>query len=1109
MTADDQAVRDRALSGKDSFIVQAPAGSGKTELLIQRYLNLLGEVREPEEIVAITFTRKAAAEMHERVVDALRGAAAGHAGGQAAEARRFELARRAMDNDRRHGWELLHHPARLQIQTIDALCLALTRQLPFLSGFTAPSGIVDDARAAYQRAAADTIRLLGGLEARWREALRRFLIHLDNDMTRATALLAEMLASRDQWLRHLGDAGTDPDNLETAWQHVVEADLRRIHALFPEALKAALVECATAAAEQLAGESDGDASGARAWLDGPGGFPEPRADQLPCWRFLADLTLTRSGDWRRTVNKNQGFPPKSAAKLAMQTLLAALADRDDVLVGWRPVATLPDPRFDREYTEVLEALMTVLKLAVAQLQLVFDESGEVDFVEVTQRALAALGALEDPSDLALKLDYQIQHLLVDEFQDTSIAQYHLLRLLTQGWTPDDGKTLFLVGDPMQSIYRFREAEVGVFLRVWEDGLGDVPVEPLRLWSNFRSSAPVVEWVNHAFSRCFPDAPDPDSGAVAYATSTPRREIPDDGAQVHVHPFVNETDAGQAESLAALLQAALGRSRDVAVLVRARSHLQAILPALQAHGIPYSGMEVTALINEPAVRDLYSLTRALLHPGDRMAWLSLLRAPWCGLVLADLLAVAHDPQVPVWTALRDPVARAGVSADGLARVDRLTGALEAAIAQRGRLTLRQWTRRAWIALDGPALAGVSGIQHAREYFDLLGRHQAGMALADAAAFDEALRGHWAHSEAPAGAVQLMTVHRAKGLEFDEVFLPALDRAVPSDDKRLLLWEEPLDGAGLLLATLSERGSPDDGHYQYLRRLQGRKSANETDRLFYVACTRARNRLHLLANLNTRDGELRPPRDDSLLQRVWSSVERDFAGATPAAPEQPAQGELNLTRSGQPLRRLPAGWTAPACPEALPGVNAAPVEERHVEFSWAGETVRHVGILVHEIMQRIALDGLARWDEDRVDSMLPSWRERLAHIGVTPGQLDDAARRTGDAIRNLLRDERAAWLLRAHQDRADEYELSVVAGGRVRRLRIDRTFVDEQGARWIVDYKTSAHEGGNIEAFLDREQERYREQLEGYADAFRKTGAGEIRLGLYFPLLKGWREWRFPD
>lgn len=1105
----DETVREQALSAGESFIVQAPAGSGKTELLIQRYLNLLGHVGEPEEIVAITFTRKAAAEMRERIVEALQGAASGRTGGDALETKRLDLARRAMENDRRHGWELVHHPARLQIQTIDALCLSLTRQLPFLSGFAAPAGILDDAWAMYQRSAVDAIRLLGGADAQWRDALQRFLLHVDNDMGRGTALLADMLAARDQWLRHLGGGAAAQDDLEAAWRGVIETDLRRVHELFPDALKEQLVGCANAAAAQLIGVTDTDFSTARAWLEEGDGFPGPNIDELGRWRFIAGLLLTQAGRWRSRVTVNQGFPPKSDAKAAMQELLAALADGDESLpASLRVVSALPDPRFDSEYTVILEALMTVLKLAVAQLQLVFEETGEVDFVEVTQRALAALGALEDPSDLALKLDYQIQHLLVDEFQDTSIAQYQLLRLLTQGWTPGDGKTLFLVGDPMQSIYRFREAEVAVFLRVWEEGLPGLPVRPLRLQSNFRSSPAVVDWVNEAFSDLFPASSDLQSGAVAYAESAPRRQARN-GDGIHVHPFVDVPDAAQARYLAAMLGEALARTPDVAVLVRARTHLETLIPALREAGVPYSGMDVTALVNEPVVRDLYSLTRALIHPGDRIAWLSILRAPWCGLMLADLLVAAGGAPVSIRHGLRDPAVWDALSQDGRTRLERFTRVMEEALEHHGRLDLRQLTYRAWVGLGGPALTSETGIQHAREYFELLGGHQAGAALGDEGAFDAALQRHWAHSEAPAGAVQLMTIHRAKGLEFDEVFLPALERQVPSDDKRLLLWEEPVDG-GLLLATLSARGEPDDPHYGYLRRLQSEKSANETDRLFYVACTRARNRLHLVGSLSSRDGELRPPRDDSLLRRIWPNVENRFETAPP--PDRaPVQGELNLAPTGQSLRRLPLGWTPPAWPEALAVHDGAPpMAEQDVEFSWVGETARHVGILVHEVMQRIAVEGLSQWDEGRILDRLPSWRGRLAHIGVPPDELEDATRRAGEAIGNLLRDDRAVWLLdTGHNQAADEYELSAVEDGRVRRLRIDRTFVDESGVRWIVDYKTSAHEGGDIDAFLDRERERYREQLEAYASAFRKMGEGEIRLGLYFPLLKGWREWRYPN
>src|SRR5918999_2544093 len=163
----DAAERERALDATRSFIVQAPAGSGKTELLVRRFLKLLGTVERPEEILAITFTRKAAAEMRKRVLKEL--PQAGELGN------------------------------RLRIQTIDALCASLTRQMPVLSRFGAQPELVEDARPHYREAAARTLKDLS-------PEVERLLAHLDNNVGTATWLLASMLAKRDQWLRITGSA---------------------------------------------------------------------------------------------------------------------------------------------------------------------------------------------------------------------------------------------------------------------------------------------------------------------------------------------------------------------------------------------------------------------------------------------------------------------------------------------------------------------------------------------------------------------------------------------------------------------------------------------------------------------------------------------------------------------------------------------------------------------------------------------------------------------------------------------------------------------------------------------------------------------------------------
>ena len=142
----------------------------------------------------------------------------------------------------------------------------------------------------------------------------------------------------------------------------------------------------------------------------------------------------------------------------------------------------------------------VLDKAEAELSNVFREEGVVDFQEITSAATLALGEPESPSDLLYSLDYRIEHILVDEFQDTSRAQHELLKGLTGQWSDGDGRTLFLVGDPVQSIYGFRAAEVALFSQAWEDErLGAVRLTPVRLQSNFRSTPEIVGWIERSLS----------------------------------------------------------------------------------------------------------------------------------------------------------------------------------------------------------------------------------------------------------------------------------------------------------------------------------------------------------------------------------------------------------------------------------------------------------------------------------------------------------------------------------------------------------------------------------------------------------------------------------
>jgi len=1059
--APDDDARGRALDPTHSFIVQAPAGSGKTDILIKRFLALLATVEHPEEIVAITFTRKAAGEMRERVLKAL-------AEGKGADR-----------------WELAANPARLRIQTIDALCAALTRQMPLLSRFGAPPETLEDASDLHREAAQATLELVESDQAVARD-VEQLLRHLDNDVARIESLLAGMLARRDHWIRHL--RGLDRAALESALAGVREEALERALGLVPSALRPQLRALAGYAFANL----------------GRREFDETDAE---CWSALAAILLTDRDSWRKRLTKDEGFPagkPGAEWKDRAAELFAALGEEfRDALADLK---RLPPAAYSDAQWETLTAIAGLLPHALAQLKVVFQAHGEVDFTEVAQGALAALGEEDAPTDLALALDYRIRHLLVDEFQDTSITQYELIARLTAGWEPGDGRTVFAVGDPMQSIYRFREAEVGEFLRTWETRrLGSVALETIRLSANFRSQAGIVAWVNDAFARILPAHEDSASGAVPYtASSAVHAPIP--GAAVEVHPFFSGDREGEAEKVVALVAEA--RRNDpgatIAILVRNRSHLGEIVPRLKAAGSRFRAIEIDALGARPVVNDLLALTRALAHPADRVAWLAVLRAPWCGLTLADLCALCEGrSSETVWELMRDD---SRLSADGRERLARTREVMAGALASRLRGSLRDAVEGCWLALGGPAcVESETDLEDAEIYLDALGEAEGAGALPDAAAFEERVAELWALPDVRAAEndVQIMTIHKAKGLEFDHVVVPGLGRAPRADDKRLFLWiERPgREAPELLVAPIEEAGAEDDPIYAWLRKLDAGRAGHEAARLLYVAATRAKKRLHLLADAKLEDGVPKKPNAASLLAKLWPAVEAKFIDAAAAHGEPPAEEQAERKLPGQDLVRLASGWRTPAPPPAVAW--RAPAEaaglEEPIEFSWAGETARHVGTVVHRWLQRIAEEEMRGWTAERVGKLSGRFAKELEERGVPAFELDEAVGRVRAALLNTLQDERGRWLLGPQRESRNEYRLSAAGRDGVSQYVIDRVFIDGQGERWIVDWKTSRHEGTDVEGFLDRERERYRAQMERYRDAL---GGG--RCGLYFPVHGGWRE-----
>jgi len=1177
----DWSERELALDVSRSWIVEAPAGSGKTGLLIQRYLKLLAlpSTEQPEQVLAITFTLKATGEIRERVLDQLERATKPDASTDDFARQTRTLAQAVLAHDAALGWSLLDHPRRLNVRTIDSVCAEIARGLPVLSGGSGLSP-VDDASSLYQLAAEGTLMQLGSDDVALSEALRLLLLHRDGNLTQLRKLLGDMLALRDQWgrlvpLGHelLEDAYLDDivlPQLERALKDGIRVELAALRRIVPADL---LQELCLLAGEL--GQNEGY-RGERSPVAVCAGIYDPSAkaaNDLEYWQGLIHLLIKKSdGKLRKSLAPHYlGFLIDKQQETRLLGVLDQLQGREELLSAFNRVNALPPAVYPAEQWKVAKALFRVLYRALAELQLVFAERGECDFTEPGLLARTALR--HNGAALETALGTRIQHLLVDEMQDTSTSQYELIELLTQGW---DGRsqTVFLVGDPKQSIYLFRQARVERFVRAMQQQrLGDLELGCLHLTSNFRSQSDLVNSFNDDFSQLFPNEVNEDRPEdVQYVPAEPvRGPSINDGKSIVWHPQIlpsrlSPEERRNAQRRQAKIEAVGVRniieewrarphpegpqsSWKIAVLVRNRSHLARIVTELKrdrgASPIPFRAVNIEPLGERPEILDLFALTRALLHPADRVAWLAILRGPWCGLELRELHALTgtDDPAFAEYT-LEALLAQRGheLKEESCNRLEILWTTLRAAAAQNGRLPLAEWVERTWRSLGGDVYLNHEEKANARRYFELLDTLEQKAGVVDMAQLTERLSNLYAESKSTPGAVDLITIHGAKGLEWDVVLVPGLAKRTRSSGGRLLTWNEVAtpgeNAASVLLAPIVGRGRASEALNDWLNRIRREREDAECRRLFYVACTRAREELHLFAAPDEKvDGKigLWP---GSLLLAAWPTAEKHFvniqvsskpltapimpmppvAQAKYVLPELAAEAnEIMPTR----LHRLPVGYRVRHLPspiaKSLVGESLTPAVSRFERPEGTFEA-RAFGSAVHAFLEVVAGRLAAGIDAHLLLTEIPSWGPRIAVVlrsaGLGAGAIQRLRPHVQLALQNALQDPAGLWLLGQHQQAVTEHSLTSWDEARA-TVRLDRIFragpkpnLHGNDYLWIVDYKTTHHAGVGVDQFLAREKEKYTPQLRAYSRVMRDSIAeSRIRLALYYPMLPKLIWWAF--
>lgn len=1163
---EDRAAREAALDIGRSVLVQAPAGSGKTDLLTRRFLRLLSVVEQPEEVLAITFTRAATAEMRSRILRDLETAAAAR-DFPPEDQDRMTLARDALANAEQRGWDLLNHPQRLAIETIDSLCLRIASGAPLLAGLSAGLSPVDHAESLYALAARRTLEHLGGASSTVNSALAHLLELRDNRLSDCESLIADMLAHRDHWAHAfpLSRAMSEED-WEEARSKLEAPFFREQRRVLDEAYSLLAAE-ATLATELLSMANYACSNGNQDVAGLAGIFELSPSFSVDHWNCLCCLVLTKDNEWRKRVQKPEGFPPEKTggpsakrAKEKMQFLLARLGQMPHLLATLRAIRALPPAGYSEAQWATLRHVFTVLRMAVAELKTVFSETGNVDFIELN---LDALQVIDDP-DRAMSLGGNVRHLLIDEFQDTSRLQHEIVERLLRVWEAGEGRTYFLVGDPMQSVYMFRQAEVELFAHVAAHGIGPlhepeaprIPCDPVTLSVNFRSHAGLTENLNRWFERICAEQPPAGAASVPFVRAIAKDPKPP-GVFLEVHPQIigaadhrptpdeiEEARKGEAVEMLRILRGHLpaierarraGQEYRVAVLVRARPHLAQLVPLLRRERIPFRAVEIEALNERQELLDLLALTRALSHPMDRIAWLSVLRAPWCGLRLADLHRLTgsddrtcRSVSVPELIERHLPL----LSEDGQQRLARTAGTLRRALDVRWRQSespsFSSWIERTWRTLGGPACVDAAAYENAQVFFSMLDALPPGGPALSTAAFDAELSRLFAQPDPGVSercGIQLMTIHKAKGLGFDVVILPGLDRLASSDKNPLVISLERISPwhAGqteFLVAPIGAQGEDTNPLFRWVRKQRQIRFDEELKRLLYVACTRARKELHLLGTaVATADG-VRPESQKSLLAVAWPALREEFEAVAQAPlAAQPGRvlafpgvlGEVAAEGDPQPgilLRRLPRGAEPPPSAEnvtAASSISLADSDAPEFRRPQGSREARIVGSAVHALLQRCGteLSRLSPADlRARAEALLRAF-------ALTGEALRSASAKVTNLLRACAADPVGQWILGPHPEAQSEASWSGVLPGeasRLRTLRADRVFragpaplAEGADCFWIIDYKTGDATPGAL--FLASERELYAPQLAAYARALRALHGADtpLRLGLYYPAI----------
>ncbi|UTC24976.1 UvrD-helicase domain-containing protein [Candidatus Comchoanobacter bicostacola] len=786
----DHAIRQQAMDPFTSAIVSAPAGSGKTYLLTRRILNLLIHCDQPEEVIAITFTKKAAAEMKHRLIQCLTEA-------------QEEPAINALKHSQINNWDILNNTHKLNIMTIDSFTAWLLDQgTPCISGKISASPGLLYRQVVYQYFQQDN----------WCEAQHILLKTLEGQYQRLETMLCDLLSSRDQWQSCLDSSieGTSQQGIQALIAYYTH-QCERYFSTYSTDIQALLanINHVTQRFESTT--------------------LYPNESTLHTYQSLHHILLTTTQQIRKKQNKKQGIYSKAfisaypdiehlqkQSQQTIETLSEYLKTSPEALEALSAVSLLPG-QHNSDEVNFLKHLTTILRDLNQRLIHLLTSTQQTDFTQISHQAIHAI-----KHDTALQTfcKKNIKHILMDEFQDTAYGQYQLAEGIISTWDKHAHHTFFAVGDPMQSIYRFRQAEVGLFLSAQKKPIAHIQLTPLSLTCNFRSNQKMIEAVNEHFQEIFPESDNPLFSAIKYRPAIPTKGSNEDDG-IYIQQELNPDPVAQASRIVSIIQSLQLKNPNssIAILGQTRGQLSKIIPLLEQKNIGFNAIDIYPIMQLSAVSDLTALLGYLSNSSDTIAYFSILRSPLCGLSTQELYAQSNHAKHPHVLTLRKYIAHAKLRHPA------------APVSQAWMI---------WSLLEGYKRYHHSQHHAIQQWFDVLLQLQSEHHPLDRMSIGHYFSRSFMSITQPNCKLSLLTSHKSKGLEYDHVIIPHCEkRKAPASTP--LFYTESAFGPILQPNFLDNLQNSE-----YFKSLNKKRDTLESFRLLYVAATRAKNTLHIVGH-----------------------------------------------------------------------------------------------------------------------------------------------------------------------------------------------------------------------------------------------------------------------